>query len=89
MSVNTLDARAFSVARTSDVPFESTHASLEFDHLHVEGGLLAAESSDLLLEARILLLLLREVTLDVLLYLEKFVGQRLSHVLSLKCQVLL
>ena len=85
--MNTLDALAFSVA--PDVPLESPHASLEFDHLHVKGGLLAAESSDLLLEARILLLLLREVTLDVLLYLEKFVRQRLSHVLSLKCQVLL
>jgi hypothetical protein len=59
-----------SVACTSDVPLESPHAPLELDHLHVEGGLLAAESSDLLLVARILLLLLREVTLDVLLHLE-------------------
>lgn len=71
------------MAASADASFKCSHASLELYHLHVKCGLFAAECRDLLLEAGILLLLMCEVSLNVLLHLEKLVGQGLSHVLGL------
>ena len=71
----------------ADLSLEVLHPSLKFDDLHVEGGLLAPEGSDLLLIPRVLLLLPRKVTLDVLLDFEEFVGEGLADVLGLKGQL--
>ena len=68
----------------ADLSLKVLHPPLQFDDLHVEGGLLAPEGSDLLLEPRVLLLLTRKVTLDVLLYLEEFIGESFADVLGLK-----
>jgi hypothetical protein len=67
----------------ADLFLEVLHSSLEFDYLHVKSGLLAPECGDLLLEARVLLLLTSKVPLDVLLDLEKLVGEGFADVLGL------
>ena len=64
--------------------FQSGHSALQLEHLHVQGGLLAAECCDLLLVARVLLLLVREVSRNIFLHLEKVVGEGFSNVLSLQ-----
>ncbi len=65
---------------------QSAHATLQFEHLHVDGRLLASESSDLLLETGVLLFLVREVALDIFLHLEKLVCEGLSDVLCLESE---
>ena len=77
------------MSASTEVPLEVCHASLEFNHLHVKCGLFAAECSNLLLIACILLFLMREVTLDVLFDLEQLVSKSLAHILSLQGQVCL
>lgn len=81
--------RPRSESRASQLVLQGRHATFELQHLHVQGGLLTAEGSNLLLEARILLLLVRKVPLDVFLDLEELVGEGLSDVLGLKSEVLL
>ena len=73
----------------TELSLQGCHASLQLHHLHIEGGLLASESSDLLLEPSILLLLVGKVTLDVLLNFEQLISESFADVLSLHCQVLL
>ena len=65
------------------------HAPFQLEHLHVQGRLLSAEGCDLLLVPGVLLLLVREVPLDVLLHLEELVLQGLADVLGLQGQALL
>ena len=55
---------------STKVSLECGHTSLQLNHLHVKSGLFSAESSDLLLESRVLLLLMSKVALDVFLNLE-------------------
>lgn len=67
----------------ADGVFECAHTSFKLEHLHVQGSLLAAERSDLLLVASILLLLMSEMALYVLLHLEELISKGLAHVLCL------
>lgn len=74
---------------SADLSLKVLHASLQLDNLHIEGGLLAPEGSDLLLETCVLLFLPCEVTLDVLLHLEQLVCQGFAHILGLECELAL
>jgi hypothetical protein len=68
----------------ADLSLEVFHPPFELNDLHVQGGLLAPECSNLLLVPSIFLLLTREVSLDVLFDLEKLVGESLADILGLK-----
>ena len=72
------------MSASTEVPLECGHASFELHHLHVKGSLFSAESSNLLLESCIFLLLMGEVALDILFNLEKLIGESLAHILCLQ-----
>lgn len=74
---------------SANLSLKVLHASLQLDNLHIEGGLLAPEGSDLLLEAGVFLFLPREVTLDVLLHFEQLICQGFTHILGLECELTL
>ena len=67
----------------SQLVLKSCHPALELKHLHIKGGLLAPESCDLLLKPSILLLLMREVALDILFYLKELVSEGFADILGL------
>ena len=66
-----------------------SHPSFELDNLHIESGLLAPECRDLLLISCVFLFLMCEMSLDVLLDLEKLVCEGLANVLGLQGQLAL
>ena len=66
--------------------FNFGHSALQLNQLHVKSGLLASERGDLLLQARVLGLLMRVVSLHFFLDLKVFVGEGLAHFLGLHSQ---
>lgn len=60
------------------------HASLQLDQLHIQGRLLTSEGSRLLLQAAILVLLVRVVSFHFFLDLEVLIGQSLADLLGLQ-----
>ena len=76
------------MSASPEVSLKCGHASFKLYHLHVKGSLFTAEGCYLLLEARVLLLLMRKVTLDIFFNFEKLVGQSLAHILCLQSEIL-
>ena len=70
----------------SNLELELSHAALQLEKLHVEGGLLTAERRHLLLQARVFSLLVRIVPFHLLLNFEILVSQGLTRLLCLHGQ---
>ena len=76
------------MSASPEVSLKRGHASFKLYHLHVKGSLFTAEGCYLLLKARVLLLLMGKVTLDIFFNFEELVGQSLAHVLCLHSEIL-
>jgi hypothetical protein len=66
--------------------FQLGHSSLQFEQLHVEGGLLAAHCRHLLLNARVLGFLMGVVPFHFFFDLEILIGERLADFLGLESE---
>lgn len=72
---------SFSVA---NIDLDLGHTALQFDKLHVEGGLLTPECSDLLLQAGILVLLVGVMSLHFLFDFKVLVCKSFANFLRLE-----